>query len=195
MKKITLTNDQLNNIFEVAKSAISTDMVRPLMQYAKATVRGKELTIITCDGWRLSRLKLELAEVAEEDFDFYFKLFTLPKTLISADIEKVEDKVIFTLNCSEWQQSYIFPQPSGDFVDADKVIPPRDGSLTIAFDTKGLMGALKPFAKSDDRHHLVKLNFVPANNGGINATSPGTLTGKINGAEVEILVLPVRCTD
>ena len=50
MKKITLTNDQLNNIFEVAKSAISTDMVRPLMQYAKATVRGKELTIITCGG-------------------------------------------------------------------------------------------------------------------------------------------------
>ena len=44
MKKITLTNDQLNNIFEVAKSARSTDMVRPLMQYAKATVRGKELT-------------------------------------------------------------------------------------------------------------------------------------------------------
>ena len=56
------------------------------------------------------------------------------------------------------------------------------------------MDALKPFAKNSDRHHIVKLNFVPAN-GGINATSPGVLTGKIDEASVEILVLPVRCTD
>lgn len=194
MNKITLTSDQLKRVFEVVQSAISKDVVRPVLQYAKATVKSSELTVVACDGWRLSRYKLELKE-QEADFGFYFKPFVLPKTLISAEIEKLDDKVIFTLNCSEWQQSYIFPQPSGDFVDADKVIPPRDGSLTIAFDAKGLMGALKPFAKSDDRHHLVKLNFVPANNGGINATSPGTLTGKINGAEVEILVLPVRCTD
>ena len=57
------------------------------------------------------------------------------------------------------------------------------------------MDALKPFAKNSDRHHIVKLNFVPVNSGGINAMSPGTLTGKIDDANVEILVLPVRCTD
>ena len=195
MKKITLTNDQIKRVFEVAQSAVSKDIARPVLQYVKATVSGKQLTTVACDGWRLSRCKLELAEVAEEDFGFYFKPFALPKTLISADIEKLDDKVIFTLNCSEWQQSYIFPQPSGDFIDADKIIPPRTENLAISFNAKELMDALKPFAKNSGRLHIVKLNFVPANNGGINATSPGVLTGKIDEASVEILVLPVRCTD
>ena len=194
MNKITLTNDQLKRVFEVAQSTIAKDATRPVLQYAKATVRGSELTVVACDGWRLSRYKLEL-KGQEADFGFYFKPFALPKTLISAEIEKLDDKVIFTLNCSEWQQSYIFPQPSGDFIDADKIIPPRTENLAISFNAKGLMDALKPFAKNSDRHHIVKLNFVPVNSGGINAMSPGTLTGKIDDANVEILVLPVRCTD
>lgn len=194
MNKITLTNDQLKRVFEVAQSTIAKDATRPILQYAKATVKGSELTVVACDGWRLSRYKLEL-KGQEADFGFYFKPFALPKTLISAEIEKLDDKVIFTLNCSEWQQSYIFPQPSGDFIDADKIIPPRTENLAISFNAKGLMDALKPFAKNSDRHHIVKLNFVPVNSGGINAMSPGTLTGKIDDANVEILVLPVRCTD
>lgn len=194
MNKITLTNDQLKRVFEVAQSTITKDATRPVLQYAKATVKGSELTVVACDGWRLSRYKLEL-KGQEADFGFYFKPFALPKTLISAEIEKLDDKVIFTLNCSEWQQSYIFPQPSGDFIDADKIIPPRTENLAISFNAKGLMDALKPFAKNSDRHHIVKLNFVPVNSGGINAMSPGTLTGKIDDANVEILVLPVRCTD
>ena len=194
MNKITLTNDQLKRVFEVAQSTIAKDATRPVLQYAKATVKGSELTVVGCDGWRLSRYKLEL-KGQEADFGFYFKPFALPKTLISAEIEKLDDKVIFTLNCSEWQQSYIFPQPSGDFIDADKIIPPRTENLAISFNAKGLMDALKPFAKNSDRHHIVKLNFVPVNSGGINAMSPGTLTGKIDDANVEILVLPVRCTD
>lgn len=194
MNKITLTNDQLKRVFEVAQSTIAKDATRPVLQYAKATVKGSELTVVACDGWRLSRYKLE-PKGQEADFGFYFKPFALPKTLISAEIEKLDDKVIFTLNCSEWQQSYIFPQPSGDFIDADKIIPPRTENLAISFNAKGLMDALKPFAKNSDRHHIVKLNFVPVNSGGINAMSPGTLTGKIDDANVEILVLPVRCTD
>ena len=194
MNKITLTNDQLKRVFEVAQSTIAKDATRPVLQYAKATVKGSELTVVACDGWRLSRYKLEL-KGQEADFGFYFKPFALPKTLISAEIEKLDDKVIFTLNCSEWQQSYIFPQPSGDVIDADKIIPPRTENLAISFNAKGLMDALKPFAKNSDRHHIVKLNFVPVNSGGINAMSPGTLTGKIDDANVEILVLPVRCTD
>ena len=194
MNKITLANDQLKRVFEVAQSTIAKDATRPVLQYAKATVKGSELTVVACDGWRLSRYKLEL-KGQEADFGFYFKPFALPKTLISAEIEKLDDKVIFTLNCSEWQQSYIFPQPSGDFIDADKIIPPRTENLAISFNAKGLMDALKPFAKNSDRHHIVKLNFVPVNSGGINAMSPGTLTGKIDDANVEILVLPVRCTD
>ena len=194
MNKITLTNDQLKRVFEVAQSTIAKDATRPVLQYAKATVKGSELTVVACDGWRLSRYKLEL-KGQEADLGFYFKPFALPKTLISAEIEKLDDKVIFTLNCSEWQQSYIFPQPSGDFIDADKIIPPRTENLAISFNAKGLMDALKPFAKNSDRHHIVKLNFVPVNSGGINAMSPGTLTGKIDDANVEILVLPVRCTD
>ena len=194
MNKITLTNDQLKRVFEVAQSTIAKDATRPVLQYAKATVKGSELTVVACDGWRLSRYKLEL-KGQEADFGFYFKPFALPKTLISAEIEKLDDKVIFTLNCSEWQQSYIFPQPSGDFIDADKIIPPRTENLAISFNAKGLMDALKPFAKNSDRHHIVKLNFVPVNSGGINAMSPGTLTCKIDDANVEILVLPVRCTD
>ena len=194
MNKITLTNDQLKRVFEVAQSTIAKDATRPVLQYAKATVKGSELTVVACDGWRLSRYKREL-KGQEADFGFYFKPFALPKTLISAEIEKLDDKVIFTLNCSEWQQSYIFPQPSGDFIDADKIIPPRTENLAISFNAKGLMDALKPFAKNSDRHHIVKLNFVPVNSGGINAMSPGTLTGKIDDANVEILVLPVRCTD
>ncbi len=194
MNKITLTNDQLKRVFEVAQSTIAKDATRPVLQYAKATVKGSELTVVACDGWRLSRYKLEL-KGQEADFGFYSKPFALPKTLISAEIEKLDDKVIFTLNCSEWQQSYIFPQPSGDFIDADKIIPPRTENLAISFNAKGLMDALKPFAKNSDRHHIVKLNFVPVNSGGINAMSPGTLTGKIDDANVEILVLPVRCTD
>lgn len=194
MNKITLTNDQLKRVFEVAQSTIAKDATRPVLQYAKATVKGSELTVVACDGWRLSRYKLEL-KGQEADFGFYFKPFALPKTLISTEIEKLDDKVIFTLNCSEWQQSYIFPQPSGDFIDADKIIPPRTENLAISFNAKGLMDALKPFAKNSDRHHIVKLNFVPVNSGGINAMSPGTLTGKIDDANVEILVLPVRCTD
>ena len=194
MNKITLTNDQLKRVFEVAQSTIAKNATRPVLQYAKATVKGSELTVVACDGWRLSRYKLEL-KGQEADFGFYFKPFALPKTLISAEIEKLDDKVIFTLNCSEWQQSYIFPQPSGDFIDADKIIPPRTENLAISFNAKGLMDALKPFAKNSDRHHIVKLNFVPVNSGGINAMSPGTLTGKIDDANVEILVLPVRCTD
>ncbi len=102
MNKITLTNDQLKRVFEVAQSAIAKDATRPVLQ---------------AEGY------------------------------------------------------------------------------SIAFNAKGLMEALKPFAKSGDRYHIVKLNFVPVNSGGINAMSPGTLTGKIDDANVEILVLPVRCTD
>ena len=159
MNKITLTNDQLKRVFEVAQSTIAKDATRPVLQYAKATVKGSELTVVACDGWRLSRYKLEL-KGQEADFGFYFKPFALPKTLISAEIEKLDDKVIFTLNCSEWQQSYIFPQPSGDFIDADKIIPPRTENLAISFNAKGLMDALKPFAKNSDRHHIGKLNFM-----------------------------------
>ena len=39
MNKITLTSDQLKRVFEVAQSAISKDVVRPVLQYAKATIR------------------------------------------------------------------------------------------------------------------------------------------------------------
>lgn len=62
MNKITLTSDQLKRVFEVAQSAISKDVARPVLQYAKATVTGSELTVVACDGWRLSRYKLELKE-------------------------------------------------------------------------------------------------------------------------------------
>lgn len=37
MNKITLTSDQLKRVFEVVQSAISKDVVRPVLQYAKAT--------------------------------------------------------------------------------------------------------------------------------------------------------------
>ena len=78
MNKITLTNDQLKRVFEVAQSAIAKDATRPVLQYAKATVKGSELTVVACDGWRLSRYKLELKE-QEADFGFYFKPFALPQ--------------------------------------------------------------------------------------------------------------------
>ncbi len=192
MNKITLTSDQLKRIFKVVQSTISNDVLRPILRYAKATVKNNELTIVALDGYSLSRCKLEIKE-QEADFDFYFKPFTLPKTLISAEIEKLDDKVIFTLNCSEWQQSYIIPQSSGDFVDANNIIPSRVENYSISFDATRLINALKPFTKSGG-YHTVKLNLVPAEKNGINATRPGVLTGKIGDVNVEIVVLPIRNT-
>lgn len=46
MNKITLTSDQLKRVFEVVQSAISKDVVRPVLQYAKATVKSSELTVV-----------------------------------------------------------------------------------------------------------------------------------------------------
>lgn len=194
MKKITLTNSQLKRVFEIAQSAISKDAARPIFQYAKATVCSNEFTSVSLDGYMLSRIKLKLSEPAEENFEFYYKPFALPKTLQTVEIEKTDDAVEFTLFCTEWKQKYIFSQPQSDFVDVEKIIPTTDESLTIVLDAKMLLEALKPLAKSPERHNAVSFNFVRLNNG-IASLSPMIVTRKEDGISYETLILPLRCRD
>lgn len=191
MQKITLNNAQLKQIFEVAQSCISKDAARPLLQFAKVRVEGKHLSVVSCNGYQLARMKTDLSEDCGEAFDFYFQPFKLPKGTTGAEIEKTEGAVEITLTCSKWNLTYRIPQPQGDFVDADKIFPQTDASLTVALNASMLIEALKPFTKTGNRHNYVRLNFVKAGEG-INKTSPVVLSYYHDGENIETLVLPIR---
>jgi len=189
--KIELTNEQLKTLFEAVKNTVAIDAARPILQYAKATVKDNTLTCVALDGYMLSRITLELAAAAPEPFTFYFRPFALPKGLVCATIEKTDDKVQFLLRCTEWSQSYIFPQPCGDFVDVERIFPQLDSELSISFNAARLISILKPFTKNGDRHHIVTFNFVRSGTG-IAKTNAAVLTGKADKVNTEMLILPVR---
>lgn len=190
MQKIKLSSKEIKQIFEVAQSCISGNASRPLLQYAKASVEGKQLTVISCNGYKLARLTTELSEDCGEVFDFYFQPFKLPKGTTGAEIEKTDDAVEITLACEKWNLAYTVPQPQGDYVNADKIFPQTDASLTVALNASMLIEALKPFTKTSNRNNYVQLNFVKGE--GISKTSPVVLSYFHDKEKIETVVLPIR---
>lgn len=189
MAKISLNNLQLKQIFEVAESCISNDPSLPLMQFAKASVKSDTLSVVSCNGYKLARIKIKLLEACEDVFDFYFQPFKLPKDTTGACIEMSKGEVEIALDCGIGKLVYNIPQPQGEFINADKVFPQTDVSITL--NANLLIDALKPFTKTKNRHNSVKISLAKNSKGNISRIKPAVLSYSHDGVVIESLVLPI----
>lgn len=191
MKKIELSADALDLLFEVAKSTIAKSEERPLLNYIKIEVTETTLTAVAVDGYRLSRFSLQHKQEVEP-FSCYIKPFIIPKTLDTASIEVTESAAIITLHCCGYDLAYSFIQPKGGgFPDSAQLIPNTDEALEVAFNARMLAEVLKPFSKCADRHNLVKFSFCRSNDG-INKVTAALLTNCGDDMKIQTMLLPIR---
>lgn len=139
MQKAKMSTDALNRIIEATKAFCSKDTRRPMHTFIKLEFHAEESEVVAVavDGYRLS-VEHAAAE-SNEDFAVYVKgNVKLPRGKVVI-IELVDNEAIF--RCDGFVFGYL--QPTGEFLDWEKVLPTNEVQYKIAFNGDYLLSALQ----------------------------------------------------
>lgn len=183
MKKATMTTDVFNRLIDATKGFVQKYGSKVVHQFIRLEFHSSddEVIAVAVDGYKLS---VEHAVCkSEEDFTIYVKSNVKLPRKAEVEIELEEDEALFKCN------GFVFgyKQPTGDFLDLQKVLPDGEPTFRIGFNGEYLMKALKAAIISVGGVYKspVVLEFR-------SPTSPVVI--KTNKNDIK-LVLPVRLSD
>lgn len=159
---LTIPSQEMLEALECTLFAVSTDETRPVLTGVLLIVKGKNLSLVATDGFRLSQKKLKL------DLDSEEKRLILPKSalvevlrlsredeVIGLSFKKSENQIIFGISNVVLSSRVI----EGDFPDFERIIP-RNTKFKVLVDKEDFLRAVKlasVFAK--DLANVIKLEI------------------------------------
>lgn len=183
MKKATMTTDVFNRLIDATKGFVQKYGSKVVHQFIRLEFHSSddEVIAVAVDGYKLS---VEHAVCkSEEDFTIYVKSNVKLPRKAEVEIELEEDEALFRCN------GFVFgyKQPTGDFLDWQKVLPDGEPTFRIGFNGEYLMKALEAarISVGGVYKNPVVLEFR-------SPTSPVVI--KTNKNDIK-LVLPVRLSD
>lgn len=183
MKKATMTTDVFNRLIDATKGFVQKYGSKVVHQFISLEFHSSddEVIAVAVDGYKLS---VEHAVCkSEEDFTIYVKSNVKLPRKAEVEIELEKDEALFRCN------GFVFgyKQPTGDFLDWQKVLPDGDPTFRIGFNGEYLMKALEAarISVGGVYKNPVVLEFR-------SPTSPVII--KTNKNDIK-LVLPVRLSD
>lgn len=124
MNKFEINQNELKNILDAVKHSISKDEYRPIMKFIQLRVNKNILTVSSLDGYRASRLKVNLGDVDFGEFNCYIKPVTIKTTkrgIEKATIESDGKVATVEVMTDFGKCKYSFVQPDAEFFDLDKI--------------------------------------------------------------------------
>lgn len=139
MKKATMTTDVFNRLIDATKGFVQKYGSKVVHQFIRLEFHSSddEVIAVAVDGYKLS---VEHAVCkSEEDFTIYVKSNVKLPRKAEVEIELEEDEALFRCN------GFVFgyKQPTGDFLDWQKVLPDGEPTFRIGFNGEYLMKALE----------------------------------------------------
>lgn len=139
MKKATMTTDVFNRLIDATKGFVHKCGIKVVHQFIRLEFHSSddEVIAVAVDGYKLS---VEHAVCkSEEDFTIYVKSNVKLPRKAEVEIELEEDEALFRCN------GFVFgyKQPTGDFLDWQKVLPDGEPTFRIGFNGEYLMKALE----------------------------------------------------
>lgn len=116
---VTLKSDELAAVFKRALSTKSTDLVKPALTGIFLVGRGKTLEVISCDGFRLSRQRVDL------DKEFTGKMLIPYPKIIQSLLER-EGVNRLTLSDLDWKGSRMVGLDFGHYEVTARLMEDQD---------------------------------------------------------------------
>lgn len=139
MKKASMTTDAFNRLIQATKNFCSKTNRDPTLHHIRIEFHADqdEAVAVAVDGYRLSAE--HAVSKSDEDFCVYVRSNIKLPSHSTVDIELVDKEVL--LRCDGFVFGYA--QPSGSFLDWEKVIPVSDVQYKIGFNGDYLLSALQ----------------------------------------------------
>lgn len=185
---------QLKKIITGTKYAVG-DESRPMLSYIKLDIKKDRVTGYACNGFCLAKVVVENTahiENNEDEFTAYIKPFTVPKSTVDmifpVEITNEDGVVTVAMQTKDGKTELSFPQPSGDFIDAERLIADAEAhDRKLAVNGVFVAGAMKAIAGAiNDKNNLAIIETKEDNNRAF------LIKGKGECVDVTQLVLPVR---
>lgn len=136
MKKISIETKKLKEMLENVKNAASKAENRPIFKGILFEIEEKELTMVTCDGYKLFASTCDLIE--GENLSVIIPVFTIPAWANKITQIEIDDNlIIFDFGNVRYSYKLI----EGEFIDWKKIIQ-RESNFSIRFNAEFLKQAL-----------------------------------------------------
>lgn len=150
MKKISIATQILKNMLKNVKNAASKAENRPVFKGILLEVEEKELTMVTCDGYKLFTSNCKLIE--GDNLSTIIPVFTIPAWADKVTRIEIDDNFI-TFDFGNVKYSYKLIK--GEFIDWKNIIR-RESDFSIRFNAEYLKqafsntsGTIELYFKSD----------------------------------------------
>lgn len=146
--KIQILNQDMKQLLDTTKYAVSKDFSRPILRYIKLDITAETITATSLNGMQLGQIKMPRKTEIAEPVTCLIQPIPLGKGDLSyVDLEVAEKCVSITVRGDAGDVTHTFIQ-NGDFVNVEQILAnyPMPTEY-IAVDATRLIAALKPFAK------------------------------------------------
>ena len=141
MKRVEINEEKFKQMMKIAKACVAHEDIRPQLKYIQLKVEGKLLTAYSLDGYRASKVEIEL-DSEFEAFTCFIKPMTIKtsKQKLQNVIVEFDDKYAYVEVSTDYGKlKYTFTQPDGSFIDIEKIY--REN-------------------KEHDREHAIKASYL-----------------------------------
>lgn len=124
MNRIEIDQDVFRKVVEAVKHSISDDCSRPILKYILLRIKKNVLTAYSVDGFRASKVQVNVGNVDCGEFECYIKPIKIPATKNAIEFCTIEcdEKFAYVEVETEFGRlKYTFIQPDSKFIDIDKV--------------------------------------------------------------------------
>lgn len=189
MKRVEIYEDKFIQMMKIVKHCIARDDTRPVLKFIKLSVAGKTLTAYALDGYRASKVEIEL-ESEFEEFACYIKPIAIKASknaLQKVSIEYDGEHANIEIPTDYGKLKYTFDQPNSDFIDVEKIYKDsREHDREHAINPVFLAEAAKALAEVSIGNHCAVIESKS------NIVQPIIIRAKGEGIKSEQLILPMR---
>lgn len=191
MSRVEINELVFKKVISAVKHSIARDDSRPILKYIQIKVSGNNFTAISLDGYRASRITVDLGNCNYEPFTCFIKPITIKPTkrgTFPVVIELDGDTAHVEVVTEYGKLKYSFTQPKEAYVDVDKIYEDaKEHDREVAINAVYLCEALKSCATVTlDRNNLTIIENKP------DRTRPVIVRSKCEGILNEQLILPIR---
>lgn len=124
MNKIEINECVFKKVISAVKHTVARDDSRPILKYIQLNVSGNKLVVVSLDGYRASRITVDLGTIDCESFTCYIKPINIKtsKNGVFPVIVEADDDIACVEVITEYGKlKYSFTQPKSEYVDIEKI--------------------------------------------------------------------------
>lgn len=191
MNKIEINECVFKKVVSAVKHTVARNDSRPILKYIQLKMSGNKLVVVSLDGYRASRITVELGTMDYEPFTCYIKpinIKTSKNGVFPVIIEADDDIACVEVITEYGKLKYSFTQPKSEYVDIEKIYnDARVHDREVAINALYLSSALRSCASTSfDRNNLTIIESKE------DSSVPVIVRSESSGILNEQLILPIR---